>query len=225
MGEHLDVYDDLGRHLGAHPRDVVHARGLWHRTFHLLVVADRPGGPAAILQRRATAKRVFPGLVDLTATGHLEAGEAAHEGVRELREEMGIDLDAGALLHLGVRRMIDETPEGTNREFCHVFLAHDDRPLDAYAPGPDEVAAVLEIAVADALDLVSGVRHRAPARSFAAAPSSGGRSAETWIELAAEELVPEPPLVDVDPSGRRAYWIALLGAAAAFAAGETRLAI
>ena len=44
--------------------------------------------------------------------------------------------------------------------------------------------------------------------------------------LCAEEFVPEPGLVDlVAMPAPRSYWIALMGAAAAFSRGERRLAI
>ncbi|MGY6500525.1 MAG: NUDIX hydrolase [Acidimicrobiales bacterium] len=218
--EVLDVFDDRGRHLGVRRRDEVHAEGLWHRTFHLLVVADRSHGSTVVLQRRALAKTSFPGLLDLTATGHLAAGEEPREGVRELREEVGIDVDPGDLLSLGVRRMVDETPEGLNREFCHVFLVRDDRALDDYRPDVAEVSAVVEIAVDDALTAVHDPTRRVPARERPA----GGPTSPTM--LGADQFVPEPGLVDlVGTPAPRSYWIALMGAAAAFATGERRLAI
>jgi 8-oxo-dGTP pyrophosphatase MutT (NUDIX family) len=139
--------------------------------------------------------------------------------VRELREELGIDIDPGALHRLGVRRVVDETPEGTNREFCHVFLVLDDRPLDAYRPDPSEIAAVVEVGLDAALDLFAG---RLDAIDAVEVAPGGDRHRRA---LAIADFVPEAPLVDVAPSGERPYWLTVLTMGQRLAGGETRLSI
>ena len=128
-GELLDVYDELGAPLGVERRDVVHRDGLWHRCFHLWVVS----GDGVLLQRRAADKEAFGGMLDATAAGHLTAGESVAGGVREAEEELGVTFALDALADLGMRSVVDHpTPATTNREFQHVFLARDDRPLEAW---------------------------------------------------------------------------------------------
>lgn len=217
--ELLDTFDDMGRHLGVADRRTVHAEGLWHQVVHVLVVAARASGPAVVLQRRAATKASFPGLIDISATGHLAAGESPLEGVRELREELGIDVAPERLVRLGVRRIVDETPEGVNRELAHVFLLHDDRPLTAYRPDPDEVDAVVELDVEAGLDLLAGHRSAVgcPIVEHGAAPST--------LEVTVEALVPEAPLGPVAAGSPPGYWLTLLVMAARAAAGDDRLAI
>jgi len=128
-GELLDVYDELGAHLGVERRDVVHRDGLWHRSFHLWVVS----GEGVLLQRRAVDKEAFGGMLDATAAGHLTAGEAVTGGVREAEEELGVVFSPDALHSLGMRPVVDRpTPATINRELQHVFLVRDDRPLEAW---------------------------------------------------------------------------------------------
>lgn len=128
--ELLDVYDELGAHLGVERRDVVHRDGLWHRGFHLWVVSR----DAVVLQRRSVTKAAFGGLLDATAAGHVGAGESVLAGgAREVAEELGVRYDTAAIVPLGVRAIVDHpTPATTNREFQHVFVVADPRPLEAF---------------------------------------------------------------------------------------------
>src|SRR3954466_4891414 len=84
-GELLDVFDDRGWHVGVKRRDAVHRDGDWHLAFHLWVV--RPDG--VLLQRRASTKSSWPSFLDASAAGHLLAGEAIQDGLREAEEELG----------------------------------------------------------------------------------------------------------------------------------------
>jgi isopentenyldiphosphate isomerase len=216
--ELLDVVDDWGRPLGVAERRTVHAEGLWHRVAHILLVADRDGSPTVVLQRRSLTKETFPGLLDLSATGHLGAGESPLDGVRELREELGVDIAREALHPLGVRRIVDRIPGGVNRELVHVFLARDDRPLEEYSPDPREVDAVVDLPVVAGLDLVAGLLPEVRCGSV----TTGSHHQEAVVVTLAD-LVPEPP--DGGGAAGPAYWTVILVMAARFAAGERALAI
>lgn len=217
--ELLDVVDEMGRHVGSATRGTVHSEGLWHEVAHILVVAERGGIPTAVLQRRADHKTTFGGLLDLSATGHLTSGETPRDGIRELHEELGIELSRDALVPLGVRRIVDEVPDGVNRELCHVFLVRDDRPLSGYSPDPDEVSAVVDLPIAAGLDLVAG---RVESVRCRARHVGSDVDADMVVRLA--DLVPEAPFAAVEtcPPG---YWTTLLVMAERFAAGDGRLAI
>lgn len=136
--ELLDVYDEWGAHLGVERRDVVHRDGLWHNGFHLWVVS----GDDVLLQRRAAAKQTHPGMLDATAAGHVGAGETiVGGGLREVREELGVTYAPRQLVALGVRTTTDRVGPGgrlVNREFQHVFLAADPRPLAGWTALDDE---------------------------------------------------------------------------------------
>ncbi len=153
----LDVLDASGNQLTTAPRSQVHDEGLWHAVFHCQIVAVRDQVPHMVLQRRHVSKLAFGGLLDVSAAGHLNAGEAPRDGVRELAEELGVEVQPSQLTRLGVRRMVDDQGEGQlNKELTHVFLLRDDRPLAQYRLAPDEVEAVFEGAASDLLALFSG---------------------------------------------------------------------
>lgn len=85
--ELFDVVDEQDRVVGQAPRREVHARGLWHRAVHVLVVNGRG---QVFLQKRSRGKDTFPGAWDSSASGHLVAGEDYDTtAVRELEEEIG----------------------------------------------------------------------------------------------------------------------------------------
>jgi 8-oxo-dGTP pyrophosphatase MutT (NUDIX family) len=211
--EHLDVFDEVGRHIGVKDRAAVHRDGDWHRVFHCLIVAERPGaGAVAVLQLRGATKAAFGGLLDLTAAGHLEAGESPLDGIRELEEELGIHVDPADLVALGTRRLIDESGEGRlNRELTHVFLLRDDRPLSDYSPAVVEVDGLLDVPIdgllgvfdSDATLDVSGI-----------AVEADGATTPIRRTIGEADLVPN-----------RGYWITLLVMAQRHLAGQLPLAI
>ncbi len=210
-GEQLDIYDDTGRHVGTKERGAVHRDGDWHQVFHVLIVRpDGDPGPTVVLQRRAETKAAFPGLIDLSATGHLEAGERPRDGVREITEELGITVESADLVPLGVRRIIEASGEGKlNREMANLFLLADQRPLEDYRPDRREVSVVVESTIDGLLDLFADRTEAVPARCAAGpadSPSTG--------TLGRADFVPGDQ-----------YWITALVMAQRFAAGLTPLAI
>jgi len=163
--ERLDVFDELGKWIGVGSRGAVHREGSWHRCFHLWVVC----GDAVLLQRRGRQKTSWPGRLDATAAGHVLAGESvAAAGVREVREELGVDYPPGALVPLGVRPIVDHSGGRVNREFQHVFLVADPRPLTGWtALNREELDGLVRIALSAFTALVHG-------------PGAGPWSAEAW---------------------------------------------
>jgi len=151
--ELLDAFDD-GLHLiGPTARLVVHRDGLWHQVFHCLIV--RPAPPARVLlQRRPATARSFAGLLDLSATGHLLAGEEPLDGVRELAEELGVTAAPSDLVPLGMRLLVDDSGEGRNREIVNAFLLPLDTPLEAFDLAGCDVAGLVEIDVAALLQIL-----------------------------------------------------------------------
>ena len=210
--ESLDVVDEVGRYVRTAPRDEVHERGEWHRVFHCQIVTLRDGVPTAVLQQRSRSKAAFAGLIDISAAGHLAAGETPLEGVRELEEELGVSPASADLVPLGVRRLADDSGEGTlNCELTSVYLLRDDRPLTDYVLARDEVDAVLDVPIADLLALFEG----GPPISVQGVSSAGHSDArEMALEVTVDNLVPSAE-----------YWVVLMVMAQRFLAGRGPLAV
>jgi 8-oxo-dGTP pyrophosphatase MutT (NUDIX family) len=206
--ELLDVVEPDGTWIGRRTRREVHEQGLWHQVFHCLIV--RPDQPArVVLQQRHRNVRSFAGKLDLSATGHLSAGESPLDGLRELTEELGIEVDPARLVPLGTRLLVDDGGEGRNRERVHVYLLTDDRPLESFAPDPDDVEALVEVAAADLLAIVADPAAVVTATRWA----PGSPAAE--VEVTGADLV---PAVD-------GYWTVLAVMAERHARGQHPVAI
>ncbi len=158
--EIIKTFDANHIQIGEADRAVVHAQGLWHETFHCWFVAELDGVPCVLVQLRSPLKKNFPGLLDVTAAGHLESHEEPLDGVREIEEELGVDIDLDRLIPLGLRiDAQDESNGSRNREFAYVFLYRDDRPLLDYRLQEEEVSALLAIPVDQGLALLFDEKH------------------------------------------------------------------
>jgi isopentenyldiphosphate isomerase len=154
--EILDIFDERMKPLGCCPRGEVHKRGYWHQTFHCWIVEKHQDGDLILFQKRAAQKKNFPNTYDVTAAGHLLAGEDIEEGVREIEEELGINVDLNDLQHAGVLRDEYEEPGViTDREFCHVYILVSKRPLHDYHFQEEEVSGLVKARIFDAIDFFS----------------------------------------------------------------------
>jgi isopentenyldiphosphate isomerase len=104
MTEILDIYDDQMRHIGTKERGAVHRDGDWHKVFQCWVVyRDADGRDYLVVQRRGPDKDIYPNYLDISAAGHYQAGETIRDGIREVQEELGIQVSFDDLIPLGVR--------------------------------------------------------------------------------------------------------------------------
>lgn len=158
--EILDVCTAEGTWLGTASRQDIHQRGLWHQTFQIWFVEIRGGTPWVWFQRRSPKKTQYGNLWDITVAGHLLSGEAPRDGFREIREELGIDLDPTQAYYFGVvADEIFESP-GVDRELCHVFFSWSPCDLTDLNWSRSEVADVGAAPLEDAVSLVMGLRDR-----------------------------------------------------------------
>jgi isopentenyldiphosphate isomerase len=183
MDELLDILDESGRPTGEIvPKSEAHRLGLWHRCFHCWICGSDSRGPYLLLQRRAAAKDTWPNYLDVTAAGHLAAGEETLDGLREVEEELGLRIEAERLVPLGTRKVEQEIPGGCDRELHEVFLVFDATPPGDLPLQKEEVEAVFRLDLDDVQALYE--TGSAPAREYA-----GGRTSTTRIHLA--EFVPK----------------------------------
>jgi isopentenyldiphosphate isomerase len=147
--ELFDIYDERGNPTGIASREQVHARGHWHHTFHCWLVRLGEDGRARVLfQRRSDLKDTNPGGYDITAAGHLSAGETPKDAVREMEEELGLTVSFEELVPYGTIREEATGEAGgkayIDREVSHVFgLVVPDRPSD-FRLQEEEVSGLYE---------------------------------------------------------------------------------
>jgi isopentenyldiphosphate isomerase len=156
MAERIDIFNANLESLGSMDRLEAHLEGQWHQTFHCWVVSGEGGGKL-LFQVRSAEVENFPNELDVSAAGHLEAGEIPIDGVREVSEELGIQIDNDNLYKLGYRVEVADQKNGQrNREYQLVYLYRHDAPLSSYSPQVEEVAGLLWVGIQDALALFSG---------------------------------------------------------------------
>lgn len=149
--EPLELLDDAGLPLGAgKARAQVHADGDWHRAFHLWVVRE---GRLVLFQRRARAKDLEGGRIDVTVGGHVRLGETLVDVVREAEEEIGLQVRPGDLTYLGSARSVRRYHDALDREVQDVYVVRDERPLSAYGLACDEVEVLYEVPLERAINL------------------------------------------------------------------------
>ena len=177
MIEFLTVVDELRKKIGLKQRADVHRDGDWHETFHCWIIE----GDQLFLQLRSATKQDFPSRFDITAAGHLEAGETVRDGVREIHEELGLELTLDQLTALGVYEDVIETESFLDREFAHTYVY-------AYAGEPftlesDEVADIVTVHRERFFSLVAGEVASLDASSLVS---------EARYTLTKQQLVPHP---------------------------------
>jgi len=143
--EMIMTMDRAGNLLGPRPRSEVHAQGLWHETFHCFVYD--PKRDVVLLQQRSNQKKDFPGMLDITAAGHLLADESVEDGVRELEEEIGLTCTFDQLIPLGIQE--EEFRDATlwDCERCHVFLVQSDQAIESYVLQKTEVKRLIAFSI------------------------------------------------------------------------------
>ncbi|KAA9006358.1 NUDIX domain-containing protein [Paenibacillus spiritus] len=173
--EQLDILDRQGRVIGQDTREQVHSLGLWHQTFHCWVLdPDMGAGGSLLFQLRHPSKDTFGGLLDISCAGHLLAGEEPKDGVRELREELGLAVAFEDLLLCGT--IAEESLPGPgliDREFSHVYLYVSDRAVESYDFQKEEISGLFFIGVEDITSLLRGERESLDIRGVLADEASG----------------------------------------------------
>ena len=121
--EIFDVVNERDEVVGQAPRGEVHRRKLWHRAVHVLVFNARG---EIFLQKRSMLKDTAAGLWDSSSSGHVDSGEDYDAcAVRELREEIGLDLEK---IHLTQRRK-DAKTESFSASFAPLRETSASQPL------------------------------------------------------------------------------------------------
>jgi isopentenyl-diphosphate delta-isomerase len=150
--ELLDVLNEDGTPTGKRIlKSEAHRVGAWHRAAHVWIVTP---DLRVLLQRRAAVKENYPRLWDVSAAGHVAAGESAIEAaIREVREELGIALRETELEPIGRTREQCVLNEGRyiDNEIHEVFLVRRAvREIGELTLQPGEVDEVALVAL-DAL--------------------------------------------------------------------------
>lgn len=160
--ELLKIFDEQYNVTGIASREDVHKWGYWHETFHCWFVDAQ----YIYMQKRSGGKKDYPNLLDITAAGHLLAEEEIKDGIREVREELGIDVSFDQLISLGVLAYSVHHEQLIDNEFANVFFYMFNGDLDSFQLQHDEVAGIVRINNKDFIELWRGEREEVIIQGF-----------------------------------------------------------
>ncbi|WLR42120.1 NUDIX domain-containing protein [Bacillus carboniphilus] len=164
--ETLKIFDDNKKTLGVATREEVHTKGLWHETFQCWIISHEENKTYIHLQVRSPFKKDWPNLLDITAAGHLLEHESIKDGVRELKEEIGLDVPFESLIPLEVVRYCVKKGSFIDNEFAHVFLLENNQPFDDYHLQHEEVSGMVKVKFEDFKELFLGNKTKIEIQGF-----------------------------------------------------------
>jgi isopentenyldiphosphate isomerase len=147
--EYFDVVDENGIPTGKTVERVkAHEEGIRHRTAHVWIVRKVDGRTQILLQKRCKSKDSFPGCYDISSAGHIPAGaDYISSALRELKEELGVSVDAKELKDCGMHKL-DVNAEFygkpfIDRQISKVYLLNLDWDETAFSVQEEEIESVL----------------------------------------------------------------------------------
>jgi isopentenyl-diphosphate delta-isomerase type 1 len=153
--ELIDIIDEDGNFTGeVRYRDDVHREGLWHCAVHVWMYNSKG---QILIQKRSAIKDSFPNEWDISCGGHIAAGHSSLNTVlKEVHEELGIDIGVLALVYLGQFTKKSVTNNGTFKDNEHdfVYIAEcEDEFLDEFVLQEEEVSEVKWISLDELVEL------------------------------------------------------------------------
>ncbi|MBD8071177.1 NUDIX hydrolase [Bacillus sp. PS06] len=164
--EKLKIFDEQGSQIGVATRSEVHRLGHWHEAFHCWFVCHEHGVAYIYLQLRSEHKKDYPNLFDITAAGHLLANEKVEDGVREIKEEIGIDVAIEELIGLGVIKYTVFEEHFIDREFANAFLYICSHPFEDFTLQKEEVSGMVRVKFTDFAQLWTGEKDEVEISGF-----------------------------------------------------------
>lgn len=158
--ELLNIVNEHGHAVGQATREEVHRKGYWHETFHCWFIGREADVQYIYFQIRSDTKKDYPSLLDITAAGHILAHEVIEDGIREVKEEIGINVSIDELISVGVIKDSIIEKGMIDHELAHVFLYDCDcnLPMNAFQLQAEEVSGMVKIEFESFCELWSGKR-------------------------------------------------------------------
>lgn len=123
--EYFDVLTEEGEYAGRiETRENCHKYGLWHKAVALYIINSKN---QVLLQKRSSKKKLWPNLWDISAGGHVFAGEFGFQAIiREIKEELGIEIEKNDILFLGAATSVNKKGDIINKHFNEYYIVNKD---------------------------------------------------------------------------------------------------
>lgn len=137
----INIYNENNKPLNLEKmKSEAHKNGLWHRASHIWIYNSRG---EILLQLRAKSKELYPNMWDISAAGHVSAGEEPIvSALREMEEEIGLSVKQEDLEFLEIRKVRAVHKKIKNNEFYYVYLLKLDSDINKLTLQKEEVAKI-----------------------------------------------------------------------------------
>ena len=141
MEEYFDVLNEFGEFTGEiATREECHEKGLWHRAIYGFVF-NYEGD--VLLQKRSANKKLWSNLWDITAGGHVLAGEFGTQAlIREIKEELGIDVLEDEVKYLVGSTSVNIKGNIINKHFNECYIVMKDIDISEIKLQEEEVSDI-----------------------------------------------------------------------------------
>ena len=125
MKEYFDVFNEKGEYTNKiETREVCHSKGLWHKAVAVFIINSNN---QVLLQKRSPYKKLWPNCWDITAGGHVLAGEFGFQSIiREIKEELGLSIEESDILFIGSTKSTNIKDEIINNHFNEYYIINKD---------------------------------------------------------------------------------------------------
>jgi len=154
--ELLEYFDEENKNsLGVCERDLVHKDNLWHREVAVWIMNEKN---ELLLQRRSAKKKQGANKLSITA-GHVDVKEdEAVSAVREVKEEIGLDIDLTDLIFIDIYRNQQEN----NYCFSYTYLVKTNKKIEEMKIQEDEVSELKYISIGELEDRINNQDEEIP---------------------------------------------------------------
>ena len=144
IDEFLNLIDDKARITAdSKPRTLVHRDGELHPTVHIWMIKRRDMGVFVLLQKRAHEKDINPDCYDVSAAGHVSQGEEfRHTALKEVREELGLDINRSQLEFIGLKKSEYNKGDIHDNELVAVYICRENINIEDLTLQSSEVSEV-----------------------------------------------------------------------------------
>lgn len=138
------------------PKSEIHAKGHFHNTVHVWFYT---ANGQILLAQRAASKTICPLLWDVSVAGHVDAGETLEEAaIREVKEEISLDITENDLEKIGVFECFQSYPNGIiDNEFHHTFIVELKNDLNLLIPQKDEVENLKMVTIKEFSEIMGNI--------------------------------------------------------------------
>lgn len=156
MDEYLDVFCENYKPIEPYKmlKNEVHQRGLWHHSFHCFILDKDDNSLFFQLNRKKNNN--FQPILTPSSAGHVQAGEQIENGIREVKEELGITVKIDDLTYLGMQKRIVSYENYHDKEFIHVYFLNDSIKASSLKLDKREIKGFYAINIKDGLSLFLG---------------------------------------------------------------------